>query len=74
MQKRKADNDLPRPTKESSTERYKSRGLFINTFSVIIPRAYSNYRRANREYKVYVRSGVYGKCYLRSGTYDIRII
>ena len=72
-QKRKADNELPRSAKESLTLRRKTLRHFIQIFSDIMPRVYSNYRRAGREYKIHVRSRVCGEYHLKGGTYDIRI-
>ncbi|KAK5099537.1 hypothetical protein LTR24_001435 [Lithohypha guttulata] len=59
--KRKADNELPRPNKqsvkESSTARRKQLSNFIDSFGNKMPKACSNCRRLGLECKVHVKSG-----------------
>lgn len=78
-QKRKATEDLPRPSKqtvkENSTVRRKNLGEFIQSFGDKMPRACSNCRRLGVECKVHVRSGICGKCHLAGSgqTCDVRV-
>jgi len=78
-QKRKADNELPRPNKqlvkESSTIRRKHLGNFIDSFGDKIPKACSNYRRLGLECKVHIKSGICGKYHLSSSqkSYNVRV-
>jgi len=78
-QKRKADNELPRPNKqpvkESSTVRRKHLGNFIDSFGDKMPKACSNCRRLGLECKVHVRSGICGKCHLSGSqkSCDVRV-
>lgn len=78
-QKRKATEDLPRPSKQSvkenSTVRRKNLGAFIQSFGDTMPRACSNCRRRGVECKVHVRSGICGECHLAGSgqTCDVRV-
>lgn len=72
-QKRKADSELPRPPKLSSTVRRRGLGTYIQAHGDVMPRACSNCRRLGLECRVHIRSGRCGECHLRGGTCDIRI-
>lgn len=58
---------------ESSTNRRKTLGRFIQEYGDIMPKACSNCRKGDRVCKVHVRSGVCGECHLRGGVCDVRI-
>lgn len=78
-QKRKADSELPRPSKQStkipSTVRRKVLGNFINAFGDEMPKACSHCRRSRLECRVHVKSGVCGNCHLSGSqkTCDVRV-